>query len=139
MEAATDTTKIRLENDNLRKRCEDMGVVLSLAASIADKRHHDGEGFLGLVLREVSETGLKDVLVLTRGICFFCEDHPQRVVGLIHEVANYSDFSESIDPYGEHEMGVFEWYGRKCFWKVDFQGGHDGINRILTILFAEEY
>ncbi len=42
------------------------------------------------------------------------------VPGLITAVREDTDFTESIDPYGEHDFGVILWNGEKIFWKIDY-------------------
>lgn len=68
--------------------------------------------------------------------------------GLLHKVRRYSKFSESNDPYGEHDFGTIVWYGQKVFWKIDCYDqsllyGEDPLSpkcrRILTVMLASEY
>ena len=64
------------------------------------------------------------------------------------KVRDFDKFSEDNDPYGEHDFGSFEAYGKKLFWKIDYYDeslGYwcDPLNpdcqRVLTIMLAEEY
>ncbi|MCH8957714.1 DUF3768 domain-containing protein, partial [candidate division KSB1 bacterium] len=56
----------------------------------------------------------------------------------------YDNFDDGNDPYGEHDFGVIELTGQpKIYWKIDyydanFEYGGD-VNRLLTILLADEY
>ena len=65
-------------------------------------------------------------------------------------VSSYGDFSESNDPYGEHDFGSIQIAEQTVFWKfdyydVDFQmASPDPTDptvtvRVLTIMLAEEY
>jgi hypothetical protein len=69
---------------------------------------------------------------------------------ILNLVRNYSDFSESNDPYGEHDFGDLVFEGEKIFWKIDYydksltQGSLDPsdprlTSRVLTIMRASEY
>ena len=65
-------------------------------------------------------------------------------------VADFSDFSEGDDPYGERDFGSFDLVNRKFFWKIDYYDKElefgsedpadpDKTTRVLTLMFAEEY
>jgi len=62
-------------------------------------------------------------------------------------VRAFSDFGEDNDPYGEHDFGGFEVAGEKFFWKIDLyedpnvkdSDGEPLVNRVLTIMLADEY
>ena len=63
-------------------------------------------------------------------------------------VRDFSDFNEDNDPYGEHDFGCFDAYGKKLFWKIDYYDENlekwcdplsPDCNRVLTIMLAEEY
>lgn len=69
---------------------------------------------------------------------------------IINKVKNFNDFTEDNDPYGEHNFGCFEYRGQQIFWKIDLydvnfefyspQPDDETVtNRVLTILFANEY
>jgi len=66
------------------------------------------------------------------------------------EVADYSNFSEAVDPHGEHDFGKFQLVGRTFYWKIDYYdkqcefGSEDPANpdittRILTVMLASDY
>ncbi len=38
---------------------------------------------------------------------------------LAQQIAEFDDFTEDNDPHGEHDFGAFDFYGHKCFWKID--------------------
>ena len=69
---------------------------------------------------------------------------------IINKVKNFNDFTEDNDPYGEHDFGCFENHGQQIFWKIDLYDlnyefyspqpdDETQTNRVLTIMFAEEY
>jgi hypothetical protein len=65
----------------------------------------------------------------------------------LHEVATFSAFTEDNDPHGEHDFGSFALCSRKFLWKIDLYeepdvkdpNGEPVVNRVLTIMLAEEY
>ena len=70
------------------------------------------------------------------------------VSGLLQAVRQDDKFSESNDPYGEHDFGVILWAGEKIFWKIDYydqklERWEDPLSpqcrRVLTVMLAEEY
>lgn len=66
---------------------------------------------------------------------------------LLLTVRAFSKFGEDNDPYGEHDFGSFELAGEKFFWKIDLyedpnvkdSDGEPLVNRVLTIMLADEY
>lgn len=69
---------------------------------------------------------------------------------VINKVKKFNDFTEDHDPYGEHEFGCFDYRGKQIFWKIDLYDlnyefyspqpdDETQTNRVLTIMFAEEY
>jgi hypothetical protein len=65
-------------------------------------------------------------------------------------VAEFNEFTEGNDPYGEHDFGSFEVANQKFFWKIDYydkelQYGSedpadpDKTTRVLTLMLAEDY
>lgn len=69
---------------------------------------------------------------------------------IINKVKNFNDFTEDNDPYGEHDFGCFDYRGKQIFWKIDLYDlnyefyspqpdDETQTNRVLTIMFAEEY
>lgn len=69
---------------------------------------------------------------------------------IINKVKNFNTFTKDNDPYGEHDFGCFDYHGRQVFWKIDLYDlnyefyspqpdDETQTNRVLTIMFAEEY
>lgn len=69
---------------------------------------------------------------------------------IINKVKNFNTFTKDNDLYGEHDFGCFDYHGKQVFWKIDLYDLNyefyspqpdDEIqtNRVLTIMFAEEY
>lgn len=95
-----------------------------------------------------------NIVVMTSGILALVDSSPATAAAkqqaLMAIVADYSDFSEDNNPYGERDFGVFEWQGTRCYWKIDYYdrerdwGSPDPADpavtcRVLTILRADEY
>lgn len=68
----------------------------------------------------------------------------------LQKAAQFDDFNDDNDPYGEHDFGSFELCNRKFFWKIDYydpgmeQGSDDPSDpektaRVMTLMLAEEY
>ena len=84
---------------------------------------------------------------LTRGVSAKGEDFIARV---FRAVADFDEFTEGNDPYGEHDFGAVTVDGERLFFKVDYYdrnkeyGSEDPADprvtaRVMTILLAEEY
>lgn len=69
---------------------------------------------------------------------------------VINKVKKFNDFTEDNNPYGEHDFGCFDYQGKQIFWKIDLYDlnyefyspqpdDETQTNRVLTIMFAEEY
>ena len=69
---------------------------------------------------------------------------------IIHHIQTYDNFNKSNDPYGEHDFGAFIFNGNQIFWKIDYYDSQylffsnnpecdKSTNRVLTIMFADEY
>ena len=66
-------------------------------------------------------------------------------------VQQFTDFKESNDPHGEHDLGRIELDGETLLWKIDYYadknldaGSEDPSDpkrsyRVLTVMLAEEY
>jgi hypothetical protein len=82
--------------------------------------------------------------VITTGIAAL---GPKAVVRIVKTIAVYDDFCHANDPYGEHDFGSFEADGHTVFFKIDLYeepgvksaNGEPVVNRVLTIMLAEEY
>lgn len=72
----------------------------------------------------------------------------------LQRVQSFSEFTEDIDPYGDHTFGAFDFeiagHQHKIFWKIDlydrdYQMGSDDpadltvTRRVLTILLTSKY
>ena len=65
------------------------------------------------------------------------------------QIAEFDDFTEDNDPYGDHDFGSIQPQGLpKIFWKIDYYedadmeyGAEDKLNayRVLVIMLSEEY
>ena len=82
--------------------------------------------------------------VMTCGIAALGSEAVARIIKTI-EV--YDDFCHANDPYEEHDFGSFEADGRTIFFKIDLyeepevkdSNEEPVVNRVLTIMLAEEY
>lgn len=86
-------------------------------------------------------------LVLTQGIR---SNTPEDIKEIITKVRTFDTFDENNDPYGERDFGTFDYKGRRIFWKIDYYdqeflylspdvSNPRVTNRVLTIMYAEEY
>jgi Protein of unknown function (DUF3768) len=75
---------------------------------------------------------------------------PADQTAILDRVADFDDFTEDNDPWGEHDFGSFEYNGNTIFWKIDCydremkRGSPNPADaavtqRVLTVLLAEEY
>ncbi len=75
---------------------------------------------------------------------------PEEFLRLIDRVQTFSDFTEAIDPHGEHDFGAFVQDNRRYFWTIDYYDPHCEFGsenpadptktcRVLTVMLAEEY
>jgi hypothetical protein len=92
-------------------------------------------------LRQNFTTG---TALMTAGIAALGGDTVARIVKTI---AVYDDFCHANDPYEEHDFGSFEVDGHIIFFKIDLYeepnvkdpNGEPVVNRVMTIMLAEEY
>ena len=69
------------------------------------------------------------------------------VARIVKTIAVYDDFCHADDPHQEHDFGSFEADGHTIFFKIDLYeeqdvknpNGEPVVNRVLTIMLAEEY
>jgi len=63
-------------------------------------------------------------------------------------VRKFDSFNIDNDAYGEHDLGTFDWNGKKIMWKIDYYdqaltGWCDPLDpkcrRVLTIMLASDY
>src|SRR5579872_5286153 len=82
--------------------------------------------------------------VMTAGVAALGAEAVARIVKTI-EV--YDDFCHANDPHEEHDFGSFEAEGHTIFFKIDLyedpnvkdSDGEPLVNRVLTIMLADEY
>lgn len=86
-------------------------------------------------------------LLVTRGVHTLpCFDFRE----LVRAIAAYDQFNADNDPHAERDFGVFELFGAKLMWKIDYYdvdlefGSTDPANpdvtvRVLTVMLASEY
>lgn len=81
--------------------------------------------------------------MVTRGVSAL-----PNIAKVIDMVSNFNEFNEDNDPYGEHDFGSFEYFGKKLFWKIDYYDSEieswpnplsNNRRRVLTVMLAEEY
>ena len=69
---------------------------------------------------------------------------------IMQKVRAFNNFTEDNDPYGEHDFVFCEYRGQQIFWKIDMYDfnfefnspqpdDETQTNRVLTIMFADEY
>lgn len=96
----------------------------------------------------------KDRVVMTSGIADLIGDvslfrNFHKRAELLRTIRDHDRFGPSIDPHGERDMGVFEFEGIRCHWKIDYfdldplGGSKDPADpartiRVLTIMRADE-
>jgi len=86
-------------------------------------------------------------VVITSGVEALSVDQRQSILA---KVRSFDAFYPDNDPHAEHDFGVVEENGVRCFWKVDYYDrammAHSPdaadpsvTTRVLTIMLAEEY
>jgi hypothetical protein len=71
----------------------------------------------------------------------------EAVARIVKTIEVYDDFCHANDPHEEHDFGSFEADGHRIFFKIDLYedpdvkdaDGEPLVNRVLTIMLAEEY
>src|SRR5487761_1306124 len=83
-------------------------------------------------------------VVMTQGV----NELPMDIkASVLLRAKSFDDFTRDNDPYGEHDFGCFEVAGDTFYWKIDLYeepdvkdaNGEPIVNRVLTIMLAEEY
>ena len=72
---------------------------------------------------------------------------PEAVERIVKTIAVFDDFCHKNDPYEEHDFGSFDVDGHEILFKIDLyeepdvkdSNGEPVVNRVLTIMLAEEY
>lgn len=78
------------------------------------------------------------------------EGGPDRQIKLVTAVANFNNFHEGNDPYGEHDFGEVEVEGERLYWKIDYYDRDyemgspspadlEVTRRVMMIMFVQEY
>jgi hypothetical protein len=89
-------------------------------------------------------------IFITKGISALLDNNPTLITQLSEVVAQYDQFTPDNDPYQTHEFGNFEFFGARCFWKIDIYDNTlkwgaehpedpQQSRRVLTIMLASEY
>jgi Protein of unknown function (DUF3768) len=94
-------------------------------------------------LRQNLGTGV-ETAVMTIGVAALGDEAVARI---FKTIAVYDDFCHENDPYEEHDFGAFEVDGHTIFFKIDLyeepdvkdSNGEPVVNRVLTIMLADEY
>jgi hypothetical protein len=72
---------------------------------------------------------------------------PEAVERIVRTIAVFDSFCHENDPYEEHDFGSFEVDGHDVLFKIDLyeepdvkdSNGEPLVNRVLTVMLAEEY
>ena len=91
--------------------------------------------------------GIEGKIIFTNPLMQYAEKDIEQIFELVRR---YYDFTESNDPYGEHDFGNFTFQNKDFFWKIDYYdvnyeyGSPDPADpnvprRVLTIMHAEDY
>lgn len=71
----------------------------------------------------------------------------EAVALIVKTISVYDDFCHASDPHEEHDFGSFDADGHVIFFKIDLyeepevkdSNGEPVVNRVLTIMLADEY
>lgn len=72
------------------------------------------------------------------------------VAVILNQVRTFNNFTESNDPYEEHDFGSFIYKGDKIFWKIDYYdetlkyasenpADPNKTKRVMTVMLADKY
>jgi Protein of unknown function (DUF3768) len=83
-------------------------------------------------------------VVMTNGVAAL---GAEAVARILKTITVYDDFCHANDPHEEHDFGAFEADGQVIFFKIDLyeepdvkdSNGEPVVNRVLTIMLADEY
>lgn len=86
-------------------------------------------------------------IMLTSGIQTLDRAH---ITNIMNSIAQFSDFNDRNDPYGEHDCATMEVDSASILWKIDYydetltQHSPDASDenitvRILTVMLVDEY
>jgi|APSaa5957512622_1039677.scaffolds.fasta_scaffold265761_1 hypothetical protein len=93
------------------------------------------------------QTGEGGQMVATQGILAL---DASIQIDLANKIKTFNEFTSDNDPYKEHDFGMVEVAGLRCFWKIDYydktmamhspdKSDPEVTNRVMTIMLAEEY
>src|SRR3954471_14821708 len=119
-----------------------------LGCGAGDRAMSEGCSITAARIRELNDQlrckAIGGRIVITRGIEALGSSGAAQVLAA---VAEFDDFTEDNDPWGEHDCAVLTVEGRRIIFKIDLYEdpevkGADGksiTTRVLTIMLAEEY
>lgn len=95
----------------------------------------------------VGEKGIRGRVMYTPGVAGKGDNF---VLAAIIAIAEYKEFSEESDPYGEHDFGSVKVFGEQVFWKIDLYDNDLNYHsdrpyspehtcRIMTVMLPCEY
>jgi hypothetical protein len=93
------------------------------------------------------QTGEGGQVVATQGICAL---DASIQIDIANKIKTFNEFTPDNDPYKEHDFGMVEVAGIRCFWKIDYHDENTTMhspdksdpevtNRVMTIMLADEY
>jgi hypothetical protein len=162
--------EINLENaqtadavqSNAEKLANEGGILLAEEQGIADQEYQASEvtkkiaayndifrrsSIDAAALLQMHTFGIRGQVMTTQGVqaIGFYEGYD-----LLTKVAEYDNFNEENDPYGERNMGFLDYQGHSIIWKLDYyandltHGSKDPTDlkntiRVLTVMLASEY
>ena len=96
---------------------------------------------------QLRATGEGGMVVLTQGIQSL---EPAKLAKCIGELRTFDGFSDTNDPWHEHDFGSFECEGQILFFKIDYYdldlthhspdpSDETVTKRVLTLMLASEY
>lgn len=96
---------------------------------------------------ELRRSGRGGRILVTQGVSSLASFN---VGELTSAIAAYSRFDVDNDPNGEHDFGIFEVFGAKLMWKIDYYdldlefGSENPADpnvtvRVLTVMLPREY
>ena len=104
----------------------------------------DNAGVIRILNDNFRSTFVGGQVVMTAGVNALPIDTKARV---LLAVQSFSNFTKDNDPHGEHDFGDIEIDGETYFFKIDLyeepevkdSNGEPVVNRVLTIMLADEY
>ncbi len=118
------------------------------AATIAAQNDLFRKGLIdGEAQLQAHRQGITGKIMLTQGVCGRSAEFQECAM---KSVAEFNDFNEDNDPYGDHTFAAVTVGNRKLFWKIDLYDEHyeygserpydpTVTRRVLTIMEPQEY